>query len=164
MGRDTLNEQLILFPYEKDIVYDLETDTRECKDCKKTLPFKNFPIKSFMTDNLGILSRVCKSCESKRNSKYKQRRREVKLPEENYCCPVCLRNEIQLKTNKIVVDVSTYKPREHKSKRKNVWCLDHDHITGKIRGWLCNSCNVSKGSIGDDLESAERLVKYYKGE
>src|SRR5436305_1035841 len=33
-------------------------------------------------------------------------------------------------------------------------CLDHCHITGAFRGWLCHSCN---SSIGHARESADRL-------
>jgi hypothetical protein len=163
MGTDTLNEQLLLFPYKKDIVYDLEADTRECRDCKETLPLNKFKIKNIMSDNLGVLARVCYNCDKKRLMESYERRKSFKYPDENYCCPICLKDEKQLKKIQIVVDVNTYKIKEHKNKRKNVWRLDHDHITGGIRGWLCNSCNVSKGQLGDTLESAERLVKYYKG-
>ena len=42
--------------------------------------------------------------------------------------------------------------------------LDHDHETGEFRGWLCNSCNLGLGLIGDTLEYAEALVRYLKKE
>ena len=33
--------------------------------------------------------------------------------------------------------------------------LDHDHSTGKVRGWLCRRCNCGLGMIGENnLESA----------
>src|SRR5262245_7825699 len=41
--------------------------------------------------------------------------------------------------------------------------LDHDHATGSIRGWLCRTCNVGIGALGDTLESLERAVAYLKG-
>jgi Recombination endonuclease VII len=38
--------------------------------------------------------------------------------------------------------------------------LDHDHVTGQFRGWLCNKCNVGIGMLGDDLASLRRAVAY----
>lgn len=40
--------------------------------------------------------------------------------------------------------------------------LDHDHKTGLFRGWLCYSCNISIGHLGDDLEGVQRAVNYLK--
>ena len=42
--------------------------------------------------------------------------------------------------------------------------LDHDHGTGHMRGWLCSSCNLSLGQIGDTVSAAHRLVQYLTGD
>jgi hypothetical protein len=39
-------------------------------------------------------------------------------------------------------------------------CLDHDHTTGKFRGWVCDDCNLAIGRAGDTLEGVRRLVSY----
>lgn len=41
-----------------------------------------------------------------------------------------------------------------------VLCLDHDHVTGKFRGWLCNQCNRALGLFGDSLADLTRAVQY----
>jgi hypothetical protein len=38
--------------------------------------------------------------------------------------------------------------------------LDHDHSTGRPRGFLCNHCNVSIGMIGDSANLLRRLADY----
>ena len=40
--------------------------------------------------------------------------------------------------------------------------IDHDHITGKIRGILCRDCNLALGNIEDKLANnwAEKAQKY----
>lgn len=40
--------------------------------------------------------------------------------------------------------------------------VDHDHITGKIRGLLCGSCNPAIGFLKDSPELALRAAEYLK--
>ena len=40
--------------------------------------------------------------------------------------------------------------------------IDHDHISGEVRGVLCRTCNLGIGLLGDTLEVAERAVQYLK--
>jgi len=42
--------------------------------------------------------------------------------------------------------------------------LDHCHVTGDIRGVLCNKCNVGIGMLGDDLAGLETAAFYLRGE
>ncbi len=42
------------------------------------------------------------------------------------------------------------------------WHLDHDHKTGKLRGILCNSCNLSLGGFHDDIALLESALRYLK--
>lgn len=38
--------------------------------------------------------------------------------------------------------------------------IDHDHATGKVRGWLCSDCNTALGLLHDSLEKINGLKKY----
>lgn len=38
--------------------------------------------------------------------------------------------------------------------------VDHCHVTGKIRGMLCDRCNQAIGALGDNAESLERALRY----
>ena len=38
--------------------------------------------------------------------------------------------------------------------------IDHCHTTGKIRGLLCRTCNVSLGGLGDTVESLKKAINY----
>ena len=41
-------------------------------------------------------------------------------------------------------------------------CFDHDHKTGKFRGWICHKCNVSLGLIDDNIQTLELMIEYIK--
>lgn len=44
--------------------------------------------------------------------------------------------------------------------QKKRLALDHDHKTGKFRGWLCASCNLGIGLLGDTEERIRKAWLY----
>ncbi len=43
---------------------------------------------------------------------------------------------------------------------KGMLCLDHDHTSGKIRGFLCDRCNMGLGHFKDDISLLEKAIEY----
>ena len=39
-------------------------------------------------------------------------------------------------------------------------CVDHDHITGEIRGLLCGNCNVGLGLFKESISSLKNAINY----
>lgn len=44
--------------------------------------------------------------------------------------------------------------------RECITVLDHDHKTGKFRGWICNHCNTSLGFARDHIEVFYKMIDY----
>lgn len=49
-------------------------------------------------------------------------------------------------------------PQDRRGHRHLV--VDHDHLTGAVRGLLCQSCNRGIGALGDDPLLVERALRY----
>ena len=39
-------------------------------------------------------------------------------------------------------------------------CVDHCHSSGKVRGILCDDCNLSLGKMGDDANRLRKAANY----
>ncbi len=69
------------------------------------------------------------------------------LAAQNGTCAICANHSVE--NNGPVTD------------GKRSLCLDHDHLTGKVRGFLCGRCNKALGLFNDSpvrLSEAERYL------
>ncbi len=50
----------------------------------------------------------------------------------------------------------------HQSELKKSLSVDHNHLTGNIRGLLCNQCNLILGNANDKIIVLEKAIEYLK--
>ena len=43
-------------------------------------------------------------------------------------------------------------------------CVDHDHITGRFRGFLCRTCNLGLGHFGDSVSNLKQAQRYLEAQ
>jgi hypothetical protein len=48
----------------------------------------------------------------------------------------------------------------HQNKLKKQLSIDHNHVTGKIRGLLCQKCNQGLGFFNDNINSLNQAISY----
>ena len=54
-----------------------------------------------------------------------------------------------------------YRPKRCEACRRiDEICFDHDHKTGKFRGWLCHKCNITLGRVKDSVSTLLKLIAY----
>ncbi len=67
------------------------------------------------------------------------------LAEQGGVCAICGQEETRV---------------DHRTKRVSRLAVDHDHITGAVRGLLCHGCNNSLGATGDDPVVLAKAIVY----
>ena len=71
-----------------------------------------------------------------------KRRLDAIRPKGIFICPICNKTSIVGVTANLV--------------------RDHDHVTGKARAWICDSCNTGLGRFKDDIKFLEKVIEYLK--
>lgn len=133
--------------------FDIESvgdrfDKKICDRCFKYLDsasdFENNRIKK---DNVITKRPSCRQCRKQKNgvniSASDRRKWDEQKPKDFtlFTCPICNKTTIA-GIARIV--------------------LDHNHHTGHVRGWICESCNTGIGRFDDNIEQVERALQWLK--
>lgn len=113
--------------------------TRECPKCNKQKPLDRFwhPPENRYQTATGKAA-WCYDCGNAYNSVVHKLKKENPYKNTENICDCC-----GIKSDKKLL-------------------LDHDHITGEFRGWLCRNCNVGIGNLGDNIEGLDQAIAYLR--
>jgi hypothetical protein len=116
-----------------------------CNICHRLLGTENFVRNQNGVNNRHVRRPSCETCRktlegtppNSHAKRERERNKPYKIPFE---CPICGKRTIAGVTSKIV--------------------LDHNHNTGEIRGWVCDSCNTGIGRFKDDIKLIKSAMKF----
>jgi hypothetical protein len=114
---------------------------KTCSKCKLDLDNSEFSPSS----GGKYLRPECRQCAKKLAKRREELKKEFGYPINDYTCPICLKNEEELKGT---------------GGNASIWVVDHDHDTDKFRGHICHNCNRGLGVFQDNIERLERAIKY----
>ena len=127
-----------------------DIQTKQCTKCLHTKSLIDFPKNSKGKYGRG---QVCKKCSAEYADKYRQENynkvyakkfniseEEVQTLLEKHSCEICGKAPKAVKRNSI----------------------DHCHITGKVRGLLCDDCNTALGKFKDNPTIIQSAIDYLK--
>lgn len=118
----------------------LQLKLKRCVYCKQEKPISEFPRHTGHFDNIDTRCRVCMKERSKLVARIKKY-----APPKSEVCDCCGKTEYKGDDRKMVSFV-----------------CDHDPVTEKFRGWICNECNVAIGNLGDNIEGLQKAIEYLK--
>jgi len=123
-------------PYKKKI----------CNICHLLKDMQEFDINQTDAKGRKTTRPTCKVCrvaiDGERLTSEEKRRLNDTEPKDLFMCPICKKKSIVGVTAKLV--------------------KDHDHVTGKGREWICDSCNTGLGRFKDDIKLLQKAIDYLK--
>lgn len=140
---------------------------KRCSVCKQDLPSERFHNSAKSKDGKSYRCKTCDYSAQKRHKKeryleFREGRRKVQrkhkygLDDEQFNKMLESQGGLCACCGKILEDgwAQNHKP--------NKLVVDHDHVTGQVRGLLCTMCNKGLGLLGDNIEGLEKALAYLK--
>lgn len=119
-------------------------ETKRCKKCERDLPLNSFGPAS----GANYLYYECKECTRKHSKVRKSLKEQNPLDDpKGHVCPIC----------KSTFDEVFGSGGKH---LKSGWVMDHNHVTGKYRGYICHSCNRGLGMFKDSIDILKNAINY----
>lgn len=122
-------------------------EKKVCNICNRLLDTENFQKNQNGKNNRSVRRPSCNDCRkiidgADMTANDKKVWNKIKPNFVIWECPICKKRTIPGLTSKVV--------------------LDHDHITGKPRAWICDSCNTGLGRFKDDINTIQDAIEYLK--
>jgi hypothetical protein len=146
--------------------------TRICNKCGAEKPLSGFyKAKS----NIGGLTRGCKECCKKQVDTY--RRSHTEMIKEKHMRRREKHHREREKNrykSKYGITLEQYDYMLEVQKGQCLVCgginadgkklsVDHDHVTGRVRGLLCSGCNLALGNVKESVSTLLGLARYLYG-
>ena len=122
-----------------------EYEKKVCNVCHRLLETTEFAKNQHGKNDRVVRRPSCIECRVqidgvKLTAAQKRKWEKIKPNYDLFECPICRKITVPGLTSKIV--------------------LDHDHDSGHVRGWICDSCNTGIGRFKDDVDILERAINY----
>jgi hypothetical protein len=128
---------------------------KACKSCKTFQVESNFYAHKSTADKLFTTCKFCcKVADAARKRNYSTLARVSSKMKYNYGITLDDYNRMyELQSGVCMI----CKKKETNGKRL---AIDHDHDTGKVRGLLCNHCNIGLGKFFDNPQLLQSAINY----
>jgi hypothetical protein len=128
---------------------------KRCGRCKTVKPFTDFSPRS---DKPGYRC-YCKQCNVTYNLEYSRKNRHVQRSAR-------LKREFNItiaQYDEMLKNQDGHCAICGNGRGKRRLAVDHNHVTGEVRGLLCSNCNVGIGSFKENKETLKRAIGYLGG-
>lgn len=129
-------------------------ETKVCKDCEEQKELNQFYVQKQKRNGkiYEVRSPYCKSCHyerTKTTAREAQLKKNYGITEEEYFEMLNLQNGL--------CKICLTKGKENRN-----LSVDHSHKTKRVRGLLCQNCNVGLGKFQDDEKLLAKAIEYLK--
>lgn len=142
--------------------------TKVCTACEQ-----HKPLDAFYRKTNGRLFSRCKECTAADKAEYWKDNKEARLARQKASGAVVTPTGL---TRRAGWDMqSRYGMSEYEYRRRmkaqgfkcaccsgpfDKICIDHDHVTGVVRGLVCRGCNLMLGHAKDSIDVLRKAIKY----
>lgn len=131
---------------------------KTCCQCKQQKPYQEYYKDKHSKDGFAYQCKACRRAYEKQYSttdKYKQKIRKQRWKEQNIGITYEQYVEMFVQQDGACAICNTKVNQFNKG-----MCVDHCHITNKVRGLLCTDCNRGIGSLKDNIKLLHNAISY----
>jgi hypothetical protein len=128
---------------------------KTCTKCKTEQPLSNFAKQSKKKD--GLRSQ-CKTCDQQYRDENRDAVRDYHYQNRYGISYADYKEKLKAQNNSCMICGSQHSENE----RMKTLVVDHCHTTGKVRGLLCHSCNVTLGAARESEDILISCISYLR--